>query len=297
MPVKLEHMNSVIIRIDRLYGCPSIKNVARFLDEQISNAIGCQRDEHLLVMPGGADPLSRNLLLDHCKQQGLRLTRKVQGTHCWEDLCIIDSTNGPTLPCPWLDWDPENATVSLKESERTVGTVIIAHGKESGPQGNKIKALAQIARKYRFIAIAPDFRGMNDPEERVAHLLDMAQGIAGPLYLAGSSMGGYVAIRASQMLETAGLFLMAPAIGIAGYADQQPKPGCTNVSVVHGWQDDVIPVHTVIAWAEQHQVELHLVEDNHRLKDSIDLLKALFIGMLKREQKKLRGLFYQDTCK
>ena len=282
MSLKLEYMNSIVIRIDRLYGCPSIKNVARFLDDQNTNGADCQRDEHLLVMPGGADPISRNLLLDHCKQQGLRLTRKVQGTQCWEDICNIDSAVGPTLPCPWLDWDPENGTVSLKESERTVGTVIIAHGKESGPQGDKIKALSQVARKHGFLLIAPDFRGMHDPEERVAHLLDIARGVSGPLYLAGSSMGGYVAIRASQVLETAGLFLMAPAIGLPGYADQLLEPGCSTIRVVHAWQDEVIPVQQVITWAQQHKAELHLVNSDHRLSSELELLKFLLGCMLKK---------------
>jgi alpha/beta superfamily hydrolase len=291
MPVKLEDMNSVVIRIDRLYGCPSIKNVARFLDEQISNASGCQRDENLLVMPGGADPISRNLLLDDFKQHGLILTRKVQGVQCWEDLCIIDSANGPTLPCLWLEWDAENGTVALKKSEQPVGTVIIAHGKESGPQGNKIKALAQIARKYGFTAIAPDFRGMNDPEERVAHLLDMAQGIAGPLYLAGSSMGGYVAIRASQVLKTSGLFLMAPAIGLPGYADQQLDPGFTNICVVHAWKDEVVPATSVLSWSVKHQSELHMVESDHRLTGKVDLLKSLFSAMLKNPHR-FKGLIW-----
>ncbi len=281
MSIELEYMNSIVIRIDRLYGCPSIKNVTRFLDDQIRNGSGCQRDEHLFVIPGGMNQLDRHMLLEHFKQQGLRLTRKVQGTHCFEDLCIIDSVNGPTLPSPWLDWDSENGTVSLKESERTAGTVIIAHGKESGPQGDKIKALSQVARKHRFLVIVPDFRGMDDPEERVDRLLDLAWGVNGPLYLAGSSMGGYVVIRASQMLEPAGLFLMAPAIGIPGYGDQLLEPGCSTIRVVHAWQDEIIPVQQVITWAQQHKAELHLVNSDHRLAGEIEQLRFLFSSMLK----------------
>jgi alpha/beta superfamily hydrolase len=274
-------MNSIIIRIDRLYACSGIGNVNRYLNEQTTNGIGCHHDEHLLVMPGAADPMSCHLQLEHWKQQGLRLTRKVQGTHCWEDFCIIDSVNGPTLPCPWLDWDPENGTVSLKESERTAGTVIIAHGKESGPHGDKIKALSQVARKHRLLVIAPDFRGIDDPEERVEHLIGLARGVNGPLYLAGSSMGGYVVIRASQMVETAGLFLMAPAIGIPDYADQLLEPGCSTIRVVHAWQDEVIPVQQVITWAQQHKAELHLVNSDHRLSGEIGQLRFLFSSMLK----------------
>lgn len=285
MSIKLKRMISTVIRIDRLHGCPGIGNVGRFLDDQVTNGIDCQHDGYLLVIPGGADQLSAHLSLEFMKSQGLRLTQKTNGEQRWRDICLVDSVSGPTLPCPWLDWNALDGTVALKESERPVGTVIIAHGKESGPNGNKIMALAHVAEKLGFKVIRPDFRGMDDPDQRVEHLLDLLLGASGPLFLAGSSMGGYVALKASQVLDTDGLFLIAPAIGISGYQDQQPEPGCREICVVHAWQDEVIPVGNVMTWAEQYQAELHLVESDHRLTNKIDLLKALFRDMLKRPRK------------
>jgi alpha/beta superfamily hydrolase len=252
------------------------------VDDAVKNGIGCQRDEQLLVLPGSSNSMDHYLSQQFYKKQGLQPTRKVKGELQWWDLCEIDSAIGPTLPCPWLEWDPTSGTVSMKESEKTIGTVIIAHGKESGPQGNKIKALAQVARKHRLLVIAPDFRGMDDPEKRVCHLLDQVRGCTGPLYLAGSSMGGYVAIRASQELQPVGLFLMAPAIGIPGYAGHELEPACRQTTIVHAWEDDIIPPGNVIAWAELYQAELHLVNDNHRLSVQTSLLKFLFDKMLRR---------------
>lgn len=89
-------------------------------------------------------------------------------------------------------------------------------------------------------------------------------------------MGGYVAIRASQVLRPAGLLLMSPAIGITGYPDQELLPGCSNISLVHAWHDDVIPYANVIQWAEKHQAELYLMNDDHRLGQQLDLLQFLF---------------------
>lgn len=283
MALRLHDMNSIVIRIDRLYACTEIGNVERFLDEQAKGGIEVQRYDDILVIPGSQNAIDGQIMLNKLQNFGLQLTRIVKGVQQWCDVCIIDSVTGPSLPCPWLEWNAITQSVSLQESEKTIGIVIIAHGKESGPQGNKIKALAQVARKHRLLVITPDFRGMDDPEERVAHLLEIAQGVKGPLYLAGSSMGGYVALRASQLLRPAGLFLMAPAIGIPGYADRELEPGCSQVSVVHAWEDDIIPAGNVIAWAEQYQAELHLIHGNHRLSEQIKLLKFLFDEMLCRQ--------------
>lgn len=284
MSITLTYASSLLIPLEKLATCPSIEDVDRFIDTQLKFG---QRDEHLLVIPAGGEPNATMLLLKDWESLGLKLTRKKQGKLCWNDLCLVDSGTGPTAPCDWLEWDAATSTVALRKGSirPCQGTVVLAHGKESGPDGNKMMALAPLAEKRGFKVIRPDFKGMNDPDQRVGHLLDLTRGARGPLFLVGSSLGGYVVLKASQVLDTAGLFLMAPAIGIAGYPDQQPEPGCTNVCVVHAWQDEIIPVRTIIAWAKQYQAELHLVESDHRLTNKIDLLKALFREMLKRPGK------------
>ena len=155
-------------------------------------------------------------------------------------------------------------------------TVLFAHGKESGPWGDKIVALAEIAKGRGHRVESFDFRGMDDPEERVNHLLHMASGMKGPFILVGSSMGGYVSIRASRSLTTLGLFLMAPAVMIPGYQEQQPAPGCKQVTIIHAWKDEIIPVHNVIDYAEKQHAQLHLVHSDHRLTGQIPLLSHLF---------------------
>lgn len=161
-------------------------------------------------------------------------------------------------------------------------TVLFAHGKESGPWGDKIVALAEVAKSRGHQVESLDFRGMNDPEERVNHLLHMASGMKGPFILVGSSMGGYVSIRASRLLPTLGLFLLAPAVMIPGYQEQQPEPGCKEVTIIHAWQDEIIPVHNVIDYAERHHAELHLVHSDHRLSGQIPLMCQLFEKFLPR---------------
>ena len=161
-------------------------------------------------------------------------------------------------------------------------TVIFAHGRESGPWGTKIRALARVAEKFGCQVISRDDRDSHDPELRVTRLIDEAGSIDGPLVLVGSSMGGYVAAVASQVVRPAGLFLMAPAFGLPGYAVQAPRPICRELTVVHGWNDSIIAVATVLDFARAQQAMLHLVPAGHALLEQVDWLTQIFAMFLER---------------
>jgi alpha/beta superfamily hydrolase len=161
-----------------------------------------------------------------------------------------------------------------------VKTVLFAHGKESGPQGTKINALSRIAVQHGWQPLAPDFQGMDDPQARVAKLLQTSETLSGPLVLVGSSMGGYVMAAASGQLQPAAMLLLAPAVGIPFYPNPDPLPHAGTLQVVHGWQDEIIPPQLVIDWCRSHQVPLQLVNDRHALQNSLPLLEKCFSSML-----------------
>jgi predicted esterase len=94
-------------------------------------------------------------------------------------------------------------------------------------------------------------------------------------------MGGYVAAAASARLQTEGLFLMAPAFGVAGYPDIDPPPRAKRICIVHGWDDDIIPVANSIGFAQRYKAELHLVNDSHRLIERLPLIERIFESFLK----------------
>lgn len=165
---------------------------------------------------------------------------------------------------------------SVPYHARKMPVVLFAHGKESGPSGKKIVALAEVAKSLGYETKSPDFQGIDDPEERVKLLLETAATMAGPFILVGSSMGGYVVLRASQILPTVGIFLMAPAVGIPGYREQYPLPGCDVVTIIHAWQDEIIPANNVIEYAKRHHAELHMVNSNHPLNGQVPFLEMLF---------------------
>lgn len=158
--------------------------------------------------------------------------------------------------------------------------VVFAHGKESGPWGSKIRHLAAIAEAAGCTVDSPDYSAMTDPVERLRHLETLAP--AGtPLLLVGSSMGGYVSAMACAALRPAALLLMAPALYLDGYPGE-PRDCPAETAVVHGWHDDIVPLSSSLEFARARSAALHIVDDGHRLADSIDLIGAVFQRQLAR---------------
>jgi pimeloyl-ACP methyl ester carboxylesterase len=166
---------------------------------------------------------------------------------------------------------------------RSFGSVVFSHGKESGPWGSKITAMAQVVRDLNLGVESVDYRGLDDPGDRVAKLIDVGLKLAEPVVLVGSSMGGHVSAAAANRLRARGLFLLAPAFYMRGYEQHTPKDVFCPTAIVHGWRDDIVPVEQGIRWACEHQAALHVLNSDHRLEDQIGaicvLLRAFLIDL------------------
>jgi pimeloyl-ACP methyl ester carboxylesterase len=166
---------------------------------------------------------------------------------------------------------------------RSVGTVVFSHGKESGPWGSKITAMAAVVRELDLAVESVDYRGMDDPALRVRKLIEVGAGLEGPVVLVGSSMGGHVSAAAASRLNPRGMFLLAPAFYMAGYEQYTPQDITCPTAIVHGWSDDIVPVQNAIRWAGEHRATLHVLDSGHRLEDQIETICALlrwFLGRL-----------------
>jgi pimeloyl-ACP methyl ester carboxylesterase len=155
--------------------------------------------------------------------------------------------------------------------------VCFSHGKESGPWGTKIAAMAELARDRGLALESLDYRGVDDPAARVAKLVAYGAAIDRPLVLVGSSMGGHVAASASaQLPDVRGLFLIAPAFYMPGYEALTPEPVAGRITIVHGWRDEVVPAANSIRFAAQHRAGLHLIDGDHRLTGHIFEINRFF---------------------
>ncbi|OOV87663.1 alpha/beta hydrolase [Oceanospirillum linum] len=164
--------------------------------------------------------------------------------------------------------------------------ICFIHGKESGPWGNKGQLFSRIAneRGHEFSALNYlSAENPDDPESRVKMLnayLAETKIPGNELILVGSSMGGYVAARASQKYRAAGMFLMAPAIGLQHYPVQWPEIKAGSVYLVHGLFDRTIPWMNTNMLSQKLDCKIHLLADDHRLSDSLDLIEEDFLIFL-----------------
>ncbi|SDY46134.1 Alpha/beta superfamily hydrolase [Lysobacter sp. yr284] len=169
------------------------------------------------------------------------------------------------------------------------GHCILSHGFESGPDATKVAALAEAAQRHGWTAERPDYTDLDarsdvskygDVYARIERLLALARAAAerGPVVLAGSSLGAYISGAVSMQVRPAGLFLMAPPIHMGPAPALQAAD--VPLSLLHGWDDELIPASDVIAWAQPRRARLLLVDDGHRLSNHVDASAAAFARLL-----------------
>lgn len=165
------------------------------------------------------------------------------------------------------------------------GLAILSHGLESGPDAGKVTALARAAEAAGWRALRPDYlvfdRGRDEAAvaDRIAHLIAHVEpGMR--LVLAGSSLGAFISARASLAVPIAGLFLMAPPPFMHWFS-QPLEAARVPTTIVHGWQDELIPVETVLDFARERRARVHLVDDTHRLAAHVEQCAEWFAHFLR----------------
>lgn len=142
------------------------------------------------------------------------------------------------------------------------------HGLESGPHGSKYHALHDA-----FGAVtSPDFQGM-DIHARLAHATRATEGLT-DLVVVGSSFGGLLAclLFNAHPERVRGLVLMAPALHLDAASAIERMPSTGHAHIIHGIDDDVVPLEAVVRRCARHGHPVTVVEDDHRLGASRDLM-------------------------
>lgn len=154
-------------------------------------------------------------------------------------------------------------------------TIIFSHGKESGPLGRKITRLSEVAQSHGCETFSVDYTSTLNPDERVQllarHLVEQKDNFI----FVGSSMGGYVSTVYAMRNPPTAMYLMAPAFYIPGYAIQKLHSNCYT-EIVHGWQDEVIPINHSIQFAKENNCLLHALPGNHALSNALVDVSRLF---------------------
>lgn len=169
------------------------------------------------------------------------------------------------------------------------GHCILCHGFESGPDATKVTALADVAQRLGWTHERPDFTDLDakhdvsplgDVVARVRRLLAISNAAhpTRPLVIAGSSLGAWIAGQVSLQRPVAGLFLMAPPIRL--HAEFPLDAAAVPISIIHGWDDELIPAAQVVEWAQSRHARLLLVDDSHRLSAHVAASADAFAALL-----------------
>lgn len=150
--------------------------------------------------------------------------------------------------------------------------VMFLHGLDTGPHGRKYHALVEaFGEDY---VLAPDTTGIKDPLARFQVLYQTLTDTDGPLVLLGSSFGGLMAVMAADSFpdKVKGIVLACPALTTAYMRFWGGLwPDCPIV-IVHGHQDDVVPLRCSQLYARGRGAALVTVDDDHSLAASTDRL-------------------------
>lgn len=195
--------------------------------------------------------------------------------------------------------------VFVEAHEHPQGIALIAHPHPlfGGTADNKVvTTLARAFRERGCITLRPNFRGVGASEGEHDHgtaetedllaLHDWARerygglsldsGAPLPLYLAGFSFGAHVAARLAARLATAGdaarwLVLVGTAAGyIEGARAYATAAVAPDTLVIHGYQDETVPLDNVMAWARPLGLPVVVVPDaDHFFHRRLQLIREI----------------------
>jgi alpha/beta superfamily hydrolase len=172
----------------------------------------------------------------------------------------------------FLDGPDGRIEAFVEPHDATAGIALIAHPHPlfGGTADNKVvTTLARAFRELGCATLRPSFRGVGGSEGKHDHGVAETEDLLAvhayarerfgselPVYLAGFSFGAYVVSRLALRLTEIGdpakrLVLVGTASGfIEGLRKYETAAVPADTIVIHGAQDETVPLENVLAWAE-----------------------------------------------
>ncbi len=176
--------------------------------------------------------------------------------------------------------EPANRDVPLR------GIALIAHPNplQGGAKDNKVvTTLARTFNSLGYVALRPNFRGVGatdglhdkgvgETDDLIA-VADYAKNtyINQLVTLVGFSFGSFVQTRVAKRMACERLVLVGPAVNRFA---AEPVP--ENTLIVHGEQDDVVPLTAVMDWARPQNLPVVVLPGgDHFFHGRLHLLSAI----------------------
>lgn len=188
------------------------------------------------------------------------------------------------------------ALLDLPSAPDPLGTALIAHPHPlfGGTMDNKVvQTVARAFVQSGWRALRFNFRGVgasqgsyDEGRGELEDLLAVAKAYAagGRLALAGFSFGAFVAVAAADRLATQRAIDHLVLVGAAASRfDVPPVPPAlkSRTVLVHGEQDDTVPLVAVMDWARPQNLPVTVVPGcGHFFHGQLPLLRSIVVGAI-----------------
>lgn len=221
------------------------------------------------------------LRIDEWKRNGLRPTRTIAGVTEWNDLCVVDSFSGPTMPCRWLKYNPEKQTAWLSGTlgdetmKHIPETIIFLHGKESTPETS---SSARAVRDHfcNDHVLVPDYRPLERNHEQIEeYLKDYLSDKPGSI-LVGISLGGYWVYRMTCIMRgIRGCIMLNPSFRCYPEVPIPEPPDGMLIAVAVNLDDDVVdPGDAINRFKDRGHVRI-FEKGGHRFENRDEMLREI----------------------
>lgn len=188
-------------------------------------------------------------------------------------------------------------------SPRGIAVIAHPHPLFGGTMDNKVvyilfKALLEqgfIAAKFNFRGVGrsegkhePDDNGAGEIEDVLAVVRAVQQQFSSrfdgpaPLVLAGFSFGGAIQAFAAEKLKPQSMVMVAPAVArlnappVAYPRYKAGREVTPRILIVHGDQDDVVPLNSVLEWAAPQELPVVVIPGaEHFFHRRLHILKSV----------------------
>jgi len=184
--------------------------------------------------------------------------------------------------------------INVAETPRSIALITHPHPLQGGTLDNKVvQTLGKTFTAIGYVAVRFNFRGagrsdgsfddgIGETDDALA-VLDFARRqypdtAARPPVLAGFSFGAYVQTRVARTIQPERMVLVGPAVKRFP-VEHVPE----DTIVIHGEEDDVVPLADVFAWARPQQLPIIVFPGcGHFFHGRLPQLQRVVTGMWQR---------------
>jgi alpha/beta superfamily hydrolase len=182
---------------------------------------------------------------------------------------------------------------SPADALRGVAVICHPHPQHGGTMDNKVvQTLARSFLQLGYRTVRFNFRGVgasqgawDDGRGEVDDALAVVAELRKPdlpLVLAGFSFGGYVAAQAASVLPAGVAATRLVLVGPSTQVQQLPVVPADTL-VIHGEQDDVVPLAATLAWARPQSLPVVVIPGGgHFFHGQLSLLKCIVLRAFHR---------------